>query len=194
MPTTFPKCSVQFFAATSAAGSLWRASEWLRGFEVDARAKQHARAPSRMCLYVHPRTRVYTRTLRSCVRACVRACVAYTRVLTYARLQPDRRRREEKGRREVRDLFARISMVAAVAAPLPKNASRIRDLSRNTSYGGFPRRGSPRVFDRCFSIAECLRDEVEDTSKYYISRFTFENFSEIAMHSGLRIVSAIFQR
>lgn len=78
MPTTFPKCSVQFFAATSAAGSLWRASEWLRSFEVDARAKQ-----TRTCslAYASLRASAYTciharaPLVRACVR-CVRAPVA----------------------------------------------------------------------------------------------------------------------
>lgn len=63
------------------------------GFEVDARAKQHARAPSR------------TRPLRASAYTCIRAraCVEYARVRTYARLRPDRgeERKKGEGKREI---------------------------------------------------------------------------------------------
>lgn len=128
------------------------------------------------CIHVH----VYTRARFA--RTCVRACVAYARVRTYARLQPDRGEKRKKG--EAWDLFARISMAAAVAAPLPKNASRIRDLSRNMSYGGFPRGGvplecsivafpSPHWKSTSASFKETTSKIRENIPKV----FTFENFT-----------------
>jgi len=145
MPTTFPKCSVQFFAATSAAGSLWRASEWLRSFEVDARAKQ-----TRTCslAYASLRASAYT-----CIHArapLVRACVRCVRAPTAGS-----RRGEEKGRREARDLFARISMAAALLWPRRLRRMHLAfGIFRGICLTADSPEGVPLEFDRCFSTTE----------------------------------------
>jgi len=197
MPTTFPKCSVQFFAATSAAGSLWRASEWLRSFEVDARAKQ-----TRTCslAYASLRASAYT-----CIHArapLVRACVRALRTCAYSRIAERRGKREKGSARFICPNFDGRGF--AVAAPLTKNASRIRDLSRNMSYGGFSRRGSPRIRSLLFhhrvysrraeslQCSLCLKDEIKNTIKYFEDfRELFENFFT-SSYSEFRIVSIIF--
>jgi len=137
-------------------------------------ANTHARALSRMRLYVHPRTRVYTRALRSCVRA-LRTCA-------YSRIAERRGKREKGSARFICPNFDGRGF--AVAAPLTKNASRIRDLSRNMSYGGFSRRGSPRIRSLLFhhrvysrraeslQCSLCLKDEVKNTTNISRRRFS----------------------
>lgn len=125
------------------------------------REGETTRTCSRTRFYVHPRIHMYihARTARAYMRAS------------------RTRRGKEKGRScEIYLPEFRWSPPSppAVAAPLSKNASRIRDLSRNMSYGGFPRGDSPRVFDRCFSAVALksfnarfvLKNDVEDERKY----------------------------
>lgn len=136
MPTTFPKCSVQFFAATSAASSLWRVTQRHRGrrkgetTRTCSLAYAFLRASTYTCIHARPPL------LRACVR-CVRAC-AHVRAPAAAGSRGAIA--ERKGKREKREIYLPEFRwpPPAVVAPLPKNASRIRDLSRNMPYGGCP--------------------------------------------------------
>ena len=151
---------------------------------------------SRVCVSTCIRVHVYTRarSARACVRACVRTCA-------YSRIAERRGKREKGSARFICPNFDGRGF--AVAAPLTKNASRIRDLSRNMSYGGFSRRGSPRIRSLLFhhrvysrraeslQCSFCLKDEVKNTTKYFEDfRELFENFT--SSYSEFRIVSIIF--
>lgn len=118
MPTTFPKCNAQFFAATSArrVACVTRESGWLTEDEAE---KQHARAPS----WTH----------REVLSICKGTC-AYV----YTRLQLDRaigsprenNQGGEKGVKGGREIYLPEFRRPPPMSP-PTNAFRIQNPPRN---------------------------------------------------------------
>lgn len=146
MPTTFPKCNAQFFAATStrrvACDEGTSDSEDLNEADATGRNNTHVLSRTHREVYV-------------CIYAYIRVCVHASATGSCDRITEKTTRRRKRGEGEARDLFARISTATADVAP-EERISHSESFAKYVPAATNKKRSLLCAFDRCFSIIDFI--------------------------------------